>query len=52
MALEKAQQEDLEMRFTEEHKKVATEEANARRKLMLERLRQKRADEEEVSESN
>jgi hypothetical protein len=36
------------LRFTEEHKKVANEEAEARRKLMLERLRQKRADEEEV----
>jgi hypothetical protein len=37
------------MRFIEEAKKVAKEEADARRKLMLERLRQRPADEEEVS---
>ena len=42
-ALEKAQQEELEIRFIEEAKKVANEEAEARRKLMLERLRQKQA---------
>ena len=47
--LEKAQQEELEMRFIEEAKKVAQEEADARRKLMLERLRQRQLDEEEVS---
>jgi hypothetical protein len=48
-ALEKAKQEELERRFIEEAKKVAKEEADARRKIMLERLRQRQADEEEVS---
>ena len=48
-ALEKAQQEELEIRFIEEAKKVTNVEEEARRKLMLERLRQRQLDEEEVS---
>ena len=48
-ALDKAQQKELEMRFAEESKKVAHEEAEARRKLMLERLRQKHEEEVQVS---
>jgi len=48
-ALEKAKQEELEVRFTEESKKVANEEAEARRKLMIERLRQKQEEEAQVS---
>lgn len=48
-ALDKAQQKELEMRFAEESKKVVHEEAEARRKLMLERLRQKHEEEVQVS---